>query len=44
MQPLDERSHCAKAPVRFALEMPQGWFDKRGIKGGFKLKGKPFGG
>lgn len=42
MQPLDERSHCAKAPVRFALEMPQGWFDKRGIKAGFKLAGKPF--
>ncbi|MBL8360697.1 MAG: DUF192 domain-containing protein [Rubrivivax sp.] len=42
MKPLDERSHCAKAPVRFALEMPQGWFDKRGIKAGFKLAGKPF--
>ena len=43
MQPLDERSHCSKAPVRFALEMPQGWFDKRGIKAGFKLGGRPFG-
>ncbi len=42
MQPLDERSHCAKAPVRFALEMPQGWFDKRGLKAGFKLSGPPF--
>jgi uncharacterized protein len=42
MQPLDERSHCAKAPVRFALEMRQGWFDKRGIKAGFKLSGPPF--
>lgn len=42
MQPLDERSHCAKAPVRFALEMPKGWFDKRGIKAGFRLNGAPF--
>lgn len=42
MQPLDERSHCAKAPVRFALEMRQGWFEKRGIKAGFKLSGPPF--
>ena len=42
MQPRDERSHCSKAPVRFALEMRQGWFDKRGIKAGFRLRGKPF--
>lgn len=42
MQPLDERSHCSKAPVRFALEMPQGWFEKRGIKAGFRLSGPPF--
>ncbi|MBK9133746.1 MAG: DUF192 domain-containing protein [Betaproteobacteria bacterium] len=42
MQPHDERSHCSKAPVRFALEMPRGWFDKRGIKAGFKLSGPPF--
>jgi hypothetical protein len=42
MQPRDESSHCSKAPVRFALEMPQGWFAKRGIKPGFKLSGPPF--
>ena len=44
MKPRDESSHCARAPVRYALEMPQGWFDKRGIKAGFKLGGRPFGG
>jgi hypothetical protein len=44
MKPQDERSHCARAPVRYALEMPQGWFDKRGIKAGFKLSGPPFSG
>jgi uncharacterized membrane protein (UPF0127 family) len=25
MQPLDETSHCASRPARFALEMNQGW-------------------
>jgi hypothetical protein len=39
-----ERSHCSARPVRFALEMRQGWFAKRGIKAGFKLRGAPFAG
>jgi len=43
MQPKSEDSHCSAQPVRFALEMNQGWFAKRGIKPGFKLKGAPFG-
>ena len=43
MQPQSEKSHCSAQPVRFALEMNQSWFDKRGIKPGFKLKGPPFG-
>jgi uncharacterized membrane protein (UPF0127 family) len=43
MQPQSEASHCSAEPVRFALEMNQGWFAKRGIKAGFKLKGPPFG-
>jgi uncharacterized protein len=43
MQPQSEESHCSAEPVRFALEMNQGWFAKRGIKAGFKLKGSPFG-
>jgi uncharacterized membrane protein (UPF0127 family) len=38
-----EASHCSAKPVRYSLEMRQGWFDKRGIKAGFKLRGKPFG-
>jgi uncharacterized membrane protein (UPF0127 family) len=42
MQPLSEAKHCAKQPVRFALEMNQGWFAKRNIQPGFKLKGAPF--
>jgi uncharacterized membrane protein (UPF0127 family) len=43
MQPQSEASHCSSQPVRYALEMNQGWFAKRGIKPGFKLKGPPFG-
>lgn len=42
MQALSEASHCSAKPVRFALEMNQGWFAKRGIKAGTKLKGKPW--
>jgi uncharacterized membrane protein (UPF0127 family) len=43
MAALDETSHCSDKPVRFALEMNQGWFAKRGIKPGARLRGAPFG-
>ena len=36
-------SHCSAKPVRFVLEMNQGWFARKSIKAGFKLQGKPFG-
>jgi len=42
MKPQTLDSHCSKKPVRFVLEMNDGWFAKRGIKAGFKLQGKPF--
>lgn len=42
MQPKSDRSHCSAEPVRFALEMNQGWFAKRGIKPGMKIGGRPF--
>jgi len=42
MQPLSERSHCSTAPVRFVLEMHQGWFAQRGIEAGQRLRGAPF--
>jgi len=35
--------HCSEKPVRFALEMNEGWFAKRGIKPGSRLRGSPFG-
>ncbi len=43
MKARTDDSHCSARPVRFALEMPQGWFAKRGLKPGFKLRGAPFG-
>jgi uncharacterized membrane protein (UPF0127 family) len=39
MQPLDETSHCASRPARFALEMNQGWFKKRGLTSGMSIQG-----
>lgn len=42
MKPQTTDSHCSSKPVRYVLEMNQGWFGKKGIKAGFKLGGKPF--
>lgn len=42
MQPKTTDSHCSAKPVRFVLEMNQGWFSKRAIKAGFRLTGQPF--
>ena len=42
MKPQSLESHCSTKPVRFALEMNQGWFTKRGIKAGTKLTGQPW--
>ena len=42
MKPQTLDSHCSTRPVRFVLEMNQGWFAKRGIKAGAKLQGAPF--
>lgn len=42
MKPQTTDSHCSQQPVRYVLEMNQGWFGKKGIKAGFKLGGKPF--
>ena len=42
MQPLDESSHCSAKPVRYVLEMNQGWFKQRNLKAGAKLRGPMF--
>ncbi len=43
MKPQTLDAHCSTGPVRFVLEMNEGWFAKRGIAAGVKLRGKPFG-
>ncbi|MDO8419383.1 MAG: DUF192 domain-containing protein, partial [Rubrivivax sp.] len=42
MPPQSDQSHCSAGPVRYALEMRQGWFAQRGIKAGQRLRGGPF--
>ena len=44
MKPQTTDSHCSLRPVRYVLEMNQGWFAKKGIKAGSKLNGRIFGG
>lgn len=41
MAPKSEASHCSQRPVRYALEMEQGWFGKRGIAPGARIGGLP---
>lgn len=41
MAPRTETSHCARRPVRYALEMEKGWFARRGIAPGARLGGLP---
>ena len=42
MQPQSDQSHCSARPVRYALEMNQGWFAKRGVKPGTRIDGELF--
>jgi uncharacterized membrane protein (UPF0127 family) len=39
MKPHTQDAHPAARPARYALEMNQGWFSKRGIKAGAKIEG-----
>lgn len=41
MQPMSLEAHCAPSPVRYALEMPQGWFALRNLGVGDKVSGLP---
>lgn len=43
MKPQSDDSHCSARPVRFALEMNQGWYAKRGVKAGTRIGGELFG-
>ena len=41
MAPHDESSHCPSRPIRYALEMDQGWFKAKGIRVGDRIGGLP---
>lgn len=42
MKPQALDSHCSAQPVRYVLEMHQGWFAHKGLRAGSKLAGPPF--
>jgi hypothetical protein len=42
MKPQTLESHCSAEPVRFVVEMNQGWFAKRGLTAGSRLSGPAF--
>ena len=44
MHPQSLDSHCSASPVRYVLEMNQGWFARKRIQAGARLSGGPFGG
>jgi uncharacterized protein len=41
MAPMSQALHCSQRPVRFALEMEQGWFARKGAIIGSKIGGLP---
>lgn len=41
MQPRDETLHYPARPYRYALEVPQGWFDRAGVKVGHRAELPP---
>jgi uncharacterized membrane protein (UPF0127 family) len=43
MKAMTEDNHCPSQPVRFALEMNQGWFAKKGLLAGNAINGIPSG-
>jgi uncharacterized protein len=42
LQPHDLASQSSEQPVRFVLEVNQGWFDQRGIGPGMRIAGPLF--
>jgi len=42
MKPQSLDSHCSTKPVRYVLEMNQGWFAKKNLKAGARLAGPLF--
>ena len=42
MKPQTTDSHCSEKPVRYVLEMKQGWFASKQIRKGYVLKSSLF--
>jgi uncharacterized membrane protein (UPF0127 family) len=42
MHPHTDDLHCAQSPVRYVLEVQQGWFAQRKIRPGQRIAGLPF--
>jgi len=42
MEPHSLEGHACEHPVRYVLEMPQGWFRERGIGPGVRVEGPVF--
>ncbi|MHB1214292.1 MAG: DUF192 domain-containing protein [Thiobacillus sp.] len=43
MQPQTLDRHCPRTPIRYAVEVPQGAFQNKGIQAGMRVSGGPFG-
>jgi uncharacterized membrane protein (UPF0127 family) len=43
MAPFSEDAHASRGEAAYSLEVNRGWFGKRGIKAGSRLRGGPFG-
>jgi uncharacterized membrane protein (UPF0127 family) len=41
MKPMSDDNHCPTAPIRYALEMNQGWFSQKGLSAGNVILGIP---
>lgn len=41
MEPHSTKSHCPAAPIRYALEMEQGWFESKEIIAGARVRHLP---
>jgi uncharacterized membrane protein (UPF0127 family) len=41
MAPQSDELHCSRRPVRYALEMEQGWYARKGAAVGSKIRGLP---
>ncbi|MGA7181422.1 MAG: DUF192 domain-containing protein [Thiobacillaceae bacterium] len=41
MEPMTRRTHCSPEPVKYALEVPRGWFGSHAVALGGEITGLP---